>query len=189
QGWRMLMECLAAGRAISLPSLAVAASKVSARAVSAYGVVREQFSTPIGRFEGVEEPLARIAGLTYVIDAASKLTAQAIDAGEKPSVLSAIVKAYCTEQMRLIVNDAMDIRAGAAIMRGPRNVVGPSYTSIPIAITVAGVNILTRSMIVFGQGAIRCHPYALAEMRAVAENDIESFDRAFFGHIGHALKT
>jgi acyl-CoA dehydrogenase len=189
QGWKMLMECLATGRAISLPSVAVAAAKKSARAVSAYAVVREQFDTPIGRFEGVEEPLARIAGLTYAIDAASWLTAAAIDVGERPSVLSAIVKAYCTELMRDIVNDAMDIRAGAAIMRGPRNIVGPSYASIPIAITVEGANILTRSMIVFGQGAIRCHPYALAEMEAVAANDLDAFDRAFFGHLGHALWT
>jgi acyl-CoA dehydrogenase len=189
QGWKMLMECLAAGRAISLPSVAVAAAKVSARAVSAYALVREQFDTPIGRFEGVEEPLARIAGLTYAIDAASQLTAAAIDAGEKPSVLSAIVKAYCTEQMRDIVNDAMDIRAGAAIMRGPRNIVGRAYTSIPIAITVEGANILTRSMIIYGQGGIRCHPYAAEEMQAVAENDLARFDRAFFGHLRHALAT
>jgi acyl-CoA dehydrogenase len=189
QGWKMLMECLAAGRAISLPSLAIAAAKVSARTVSAYALVREQFDTPIGHFEGVEEPLARIAGLTYMIDAASWLTAAAIDVGERPAVLSAIVKAYCTEAMRGIVNDGMDIRAGAGIMRGPRNILGPSYASIPIAITVEGANILTRSMIVFGQGAIRCHPFALAEMRAVAASDLEAFDRAFFGHLGFALRT
>ena len=132
QGWKMLMECLATGRAISLPSVAAAAAKVSARAASAYAIVREQFDTPIGRFEGVEEPLARIAGLTYAIDAASRLTAAAIDAGEQPAVLSAIVKAYCTELMRDVVNDAMDIRAGAAIMRGPRNIIGRAYASIPI---------------------------------------------------------
>jgi acyl-CoA dehydrogenase len=189
QGWKMLMACLATGRAISLPSVATAAAKVTARAVSAYGLVREQFGTPIGRFEGVEEPLARIAGLTYAIDAASQLTAAAIDAGEKPAVLSAIVKAYCTELMRDIVNDGMDIRAGAAIMRGPRNIVGRSYSSIPIAITVEGANILTRSMIIYGQGAIRCHPFALEEMRAVASGDLERFDRAFFGHLRFALAT
>ncbi|TMA32141.1 MAG: acyl-CoA dehydrogenase [Deltaproteobacteria bacterium] len=189
QGWRMLMECLATGRAISLPSLAVAASKLSARAVSAYAIVREQFDTPIGHFEGVEEPLARIAGLTYAIDAASQLTAAAIDAGERPAVLSAIVKAYCTEIMRGVVNDAMDIRAGAAIMRGPRNIIGPSYASIPIAITVEGANILTRSMIIYGQGAIRCHPFALEEMRAVESDDLARFDRALFGHLGFAVRT
>ena len=150
------MECLATGRAISLPSVAGAAAKLSARAASAYALVREQFDTPIGRFEGVEEPLARIAGLTYAIDAASRLTAAAIDAGERPAVLSAIVKAYCTEPMRDVVNDAMDIRAGAAVMRGPRNIIGPTYASIPIAITVEGANILTRSMIIYGQGG--CAP-------------------------------
>jgi acyl-CoA dehydrogenase len=118
QGWKMLMECLATGRAISLPSVAAAAAKVAARTASAWGLVREQFDTPIGRFEGVAEPLARIGGLTYAIDAASGLTAAAIDAGERPAVLSAIVKAYCTEAMRTVVNDAMDICAGAAVMRG-----------------------------------------------------------------------
>jgi len=187
QGWKMLMECLATGRAISLPSLAVAGAKVSARAASAYALVREQFDTPIGYFEGVEEPLARIAGLTYVIDAASRLTAAAIDAGEKPAVLSAIVKAYCTELMRDVVNDAMDIHAGAEIMRGPRNILGTTYLSIPIAITVEGANILTRSMIIYGQGGLRCHPFAFEEMRAVESNDLERFDRAFFGHLRFAL--
>jgi acyl-CoA dehydrogenase len=189
RGWKMLMECLAAGRAISLPSLAVASAKVSARAVSAYAVVREQFDTPIGSFEGVEEPLARIAGLTYAIDAASRLTAAAIDVGERPAVLSAIVKAYCTELMREIVNDAMDIRAGAAIMRGPRDIVGRAYPAIPIAITVEGANILTRSMIIYGQGAIRCHPFALAEIHAAAAKDLAAFDRAFFGHLGFTLRA
>ncbi|HKA16304.1 MAG TPA: acyl-CoA dehydrogenase [Myxococcota bacterium] len=189
QGWKMLMECLATGRALSLPSLAVAAAKVSARAVSAYAVVREQFDTPIGWFEGVEEPLARIAGLTYAIDAASHLTAAAIDAGERPAVLSAITKAYCTELMRDVVNDAMDIRAGAEVMRGPRNILATAYASIPIAITVEGANILTRSMIIYGQGAIRCHPFALEEMRAVADDDLARFDRAFFGHFRFAIRT
>ncbi len=189
QGWKMLMESLASGRGISLPSVAAAAAKVSARAASAYALVREQFDTPIGRFEGIEEPLARIAGLTYAIDAASRLTAAAIDAGERPAVLSAIVKAYCTELMRDVVNDAMDIRAGAAVMRGPRNIIGPSYASIPIAITVEGANILTRSMIIYGQGALRCHPFAFEELRAVEAGDLERFDRAFFGHLRFALTT
>ena len=189
QGWKMLMESLASGRGISLPSVAAAATKVSARAASAYALVREQFDTPIGRFEGIEEPLARIAGLTYAIDAASRLTAAAIDAGERPAVLSAIVKAYCTELMRDVVNDAMDIRAGAAVMRGPRNIIGPSYAAIPIAITVEGANILTRSMIIYGQGALRCHPFAFEELRAVEAGDLERFDRAFFGHLRFALTT
>jgi acyl-CoA dehydrogenase len=149
--------------------------------------VREQFDTPIGRFEGIEEPLARIAGLTYAIDAASRLTAAAIDAGEKPAVLSAIVKAYSTELMRDVVNDAMDIRAGAAVMRGPRNIIGPAYAAIPIAITVEGANILTRSMIIYGQGGLRSHPFAFEEMSAVESGDLERFDRAFFGHLRFAL--
>jgi len=184
EGWKMLMESLSAGRSISLPSVSVAGAQLSARVVAAYGMVREQFDTPIGRFEGVEEPLARIAGLTYATDATRSLTVAAVDAGEKPAVLSAIAKAYCTEAMRTIVNDAMDIRAGAAIMRGPRNILGRVYATIPIGITVEGANILTRSMIIYGQGAIRCHPFALEEMRAVADDDLERFDRAFFGHLG-----
>jgi acyl-CoA dehydrogenase len=187
QGWRMLMESLAAGRAISLPSLAAAGSKTSARAASAYALVREQFDTPIGRFEGVEERLARIAGKTYAIDAASRLTAAAIDAGERPAVPSAIAKAYCTELFRDVVNDAMDIFAGAAVMRGPRNIVAPTYASIPIAITVEGANILTRSMIIYGQGGLRCHPFAFEELLAVEAGDLPRFDRAFFGHLRFAL--
>jgi len=184
RGWRMLMESLAAGRAISLPSLSVGASKLCARVVSAYSMVREQFDTPIGRFEGVEEPLARIAGLTYMMDATRALTVAAVDAGEKPAVLSAIAKAYLTEAMRSVVNDAMDIRAGAAIMRGPRNILARAYAAVPIGITVEGANILTRSMIIYGQGAIRCHPFVQAEIEAVGSNDLQAFDRAFFGHLG-----
>ena len=185
QGWRMLMESLAAGRSISLPSQSVGGAKLAARVVSAYAMVREQFDTPIGRFEGVEEPLARIAGTTYLMDATRWLTAAAVDAGEKPAVLSAIAKAYLTEAMRDVINDAMDIRAGAAIQRGPRNVLGRAYDAAPIGITVEGANILTRSMIIYGQGAIRCHPHALEEIRAAEANDLERFDRAFFAHVGH----
>jgi acyl-CoA dehydrogenase len=189
QGWKMLMESLSAGRSISLPSVAVAGAKLAARVAGAYAWVREQFETPIGHFEGVEEPLARIAGLTYAIEAARSLTVAAVDAGEKPAVLSAIAKAYCTEAMRDVVNDAMDIRAGAAIMRGPRNILSSFYATIPIGITVEGANILTRSMIIFGQGAIRCHPFALEEMRAVQAGDLARFDRAFFGHLGFVATT
>ncbi|HEX5031105.1 MAG TPA: acyl-CoA dehydrogenase [Candidatus Eisenbacteria bacterium] len=189
KGWRMLMDCLAAGRGISLPSLSVGASELAARTTSAYANVREQFGLPIGRFEGIEEPLARIAGLTYMLDAARKLTAGAIDAGEKPAVISAIVKRYATEGMRAVVNDAMDIQAGAAISRGPRNILSSAYASVPVGITVEGANILTRSLIVYGQGAIRCHPYVQSEMRAVAEKDLVAFDRAFFGHVGHTIGT
>ena len=189
QGWRMLMESLAAGRSISLPALSVGGSQLAARVVSAYGMVREQFDTPIGRFEGIEEPLARIGGLTYLMGAARTLTAGAVDAGEKPAVLSAVVKAYLTDGMRAVVNDAMDIRAGAAICRGPSNILARAYTAVPIGITVEGSNILTRSMIIYGQGAIRCHPFALEEIEAVAAGDLERLDRAFFGHVGFVFSS
>src|SRR5262245_41065457 len=187
RGWRMLMECLAAGRSISLPSLSVGGAQLAARVVTAWAMVREQFDTPIGRFEGVEEPVARIAGLTYLMEAARRLTVGAVDAGEKPAVLSAVVKAWLTEAMRDVVDDAMDVRAGAAIQRGPRNVLARVHAAVPIGITVEGANILTRSMIIYGQGAIRCHPFALEEIRAVAEGDLDRFDRAFFGHLAFAL--
>lgn len=189
QGWRMLMESLAAGRSISLPSLSVGGAKLATRVVSAYAMVREQFDTPIGRFEGVEEPLARMAGLTYLMDATRTLTAASVDAGEQPAVLSAIAKTYLTESLRNVTNDAMDIRAGAAIQRGPRNVLGRVYDAVPVGITVEGANILTRSMIIYGQGAIRCHPFALAEIQAFEKRDLEAFDRAFFGHVGHVFST
>jgi acyl-CoA dehydrogenase len=184
QGWRMLMETLAVGRSISLPAVSVGGAEVAARLVSAYAMVREQFDTPIGRFEGVEEPLARIAGRTYLMDAMRRATTACVDEGEKPAVLSAIAKAYLTELMRKVTADAMDIRAGAAIVRGPRNVLARVHQSVPIGITVEGANILTRSMIIFGQGAIRCHPFVLDEMEACAEQDLARFDGAFFGHVG-----
>ena len=189
QGWRMLMESLAAGRSISLPALSVGAAELATRVVGAYATVREQFDTPIGRFEGIEEPLARIGGLTYVMNAARVLTAAAVDSGERPSVVSAIVKAYLTESMRQVLNDAMDIRAGAAICRGPRNILARAYSAVPIGITVEGANILTRSMIIYGQGAFRCHPYAQEEIAAAAAGDLERFDRAFFGHVGFTVQT
>jgi acyl-CoA dehydrogenase len=189
RGWRMLMESLSAGRSISLPSLSVGGAKLAARVVTAYAMVREQFDTPIGRFEGVEEPVARIAGLTYLMDAARRLTLGAVDAGEKPSVLSAIVKAWLTEGMRDVVDDAMDVRAGAAIQRGPRNVLARVHAAVPIGITVEGANILTRSMIIYGQGAIRCHPFALEEINAFLANDLDRFDRAFFGHVAFTLRN
>jgi len=185
QGWRMLMECLAAGRSISLPALSIAAAQLATRVVGAYATVREQFDTPIGRFEGIEEPLARIGGMTYAMTAARHLTCGALDLGQKPAVISAIVKAYLTEGMRQVLADAMDIRAGAAIQRGPRNVLASAWQAVPIGITVEGANILTRSMIIYGQGAIRCHPYVQREMRAVAEGDLVSFDAALFGHLGN----
>jgi acyl-CoA dehydrogenase len=184
QGWRMLMDCLSAGRSISLPGLAAAGAMTTTRAVSAYTLLREQFGMPISRFEGIEEPLARIFGTTYWMDAARRLTAASVAAGQKPSVLSAIVKAYMTEAMRDVVNDGMDIQGGAGISRGPRNVLAAVYQGAPIGITVEGANILTRTMIIFGQGAIRCHPYAFAEMEAALTDDVKAFDRALFKHMG-----
>jgi acyl-CoA dehydrogenase len=189
QGWRMLMECLAAGRSISLPALSTGAGKLSCRATGAYARVRKQFKTPIGRFEGVEEALARMAGLTYLMDAARTLTAGAVDAGARPSVISAMVKYHLTEGMRQVVNDAMDVQGGSAICMGPRNLLARVYQAIPISITVEGANILTRSMIIFGQGAIRCHPYVLREMQAVAQEDAKAFDGAFWGHVGFTLSN
>lgn len=189
QGWRMLMESLAAGRSISLPSQSVGAAQLAARSTSAYAVVREQFGLPIGKFEGVRERLARIAGHAYFMNAARRLAFGAIDAGEKPSVVSAIVKAYLTEGMRLCINDAMDIQAGAAICLGKENILARPYFSIPVGITVEGANILTRSLIVFGQGAIRCHPYVHDEMEAIANRDLKAFDAAFFGHMAHTIKN
>jgi acyl-CoA dehydrogenase len=184
RGWVMLMQCLAAGRGVSLPALAAGASELSTRVVGAYATVREQFGLPIGRFEGIEAKLGRIAGLTYTIDAARALTLGALDAGEKPAVVTAIMKAYTTEAMRVVVNDAMDVVGGAGICRGPRNVLATAYQSTPIGITVEGANILTRCMIVFGQGAIRCHPWVQDELAAAEKRDLEAFDRAFWGHVG-----
>ncbi len=184
QGWRMLMESLAAGRAISLPALSVGLAEVATRVVGAYATIREQFDTRIGRFEGIEEPLARIGGLTYLANAARTLTAGAVDRGERPAVASAIVKAYLTEAMRRVIDDAMDVEAGAAICRGPRNTLASAHRASPIGITVEGANILTRSLIIYGQGAIRCHPYLRDEMEALETHDLARFDRALWGHVG-----
>ncbi len=193
QGWRMLMESLGVGRSISLPALSTGAGKLACRATGAYARIRRQFKLPIGQLEGVEEPLARMAGLTYQMEAARVMTCAAVDRGEKPSVLSAIVKYSLTEGMRRVINDAMDVQGGSAISLGPRNLLGRVYQSIPIGITVEGANILTRSMIIFGQGAVRCHPYVLKEIRAVADPDqaagLIAFDRAFFGHVGFTVST
>jgi len=193
QGWRMLMECLGVGRSISLPALSTGAGKLACRATGAYARIRRQFRLPIGQLEGVEEPLARMAGLTYQMEAARVMTCAAVDRGEKPSVLSAIVKQSLTEGMRRVVNDAMDVQGGSAISLGPRNLLGRVYQAIPIGITVEGANILTRSMIIFGQGAVRCHPFVLREIRAVADPDpvagLIDFDRAFFGHAGFTIST
>ena len=189
QGWRMLMECLAAGRSISLPGSNTGMQKLTARAVGAYARVRYQFKTAIGRFEGVEEALTRIGANTYMCDAARVFTAGAIDLGEKPSVVSAIVKYHVTERARQTVNDGMDVIGGKGICLGPQNFLGRAYQQIPVGITVEGANILTRSLILFGQGAIRCHPFVLDEMASAQANDLEAFDRALFGHIAYTANN
>lgn len=193
KGWRMLVECLAEGRGISLPALSTGAGKLAARYTGAYAAIRQQFNRPIGRFEGIEESLARIAALTYQMDAARTLMLGALDVGEKPSVLSAIVKYHLTEKYRRCLNDAMDIQGGSGICLGPSNLIGRAYQAIPIAITVEGANILTRSMIIFGQGAIRCHPWVLKEFEAAQNPDraqgLADFDHAMFGHIGFMLSN
>lgn len=181
-GWRMLMECLSAGRAISLPSSASGGSQAAALACGAYARVRKQFNQPIAKFEGIEEPLARIAGNTYIIDAALSMTAAAIDHGAKPAVAGAILKYHTTERARQVVLDAMDIHGGKGICLGPNNYLGRGYQGSPIGITVEGANILSRSLIIFGQGAIRCHPYVFQEMESVRNNDLQAFDQALWGH-------
>jgi acyl-CoA dehydrogenase len=193
KGWRMLMECLAAGRGISLPSSNTGASKLVVRTTGAYARVRTQFRTPIGRFEGIEEPLARMGGNLYLMDATRMLTARAVDLGEKPAVLSGIAKLHITERNRQVINDAMDIVGGKGICMGPSNFLGAAYMQMPVSITVEGANILTRSLIVFGQGAIRCHPFVLKEIAAASEPDrgraAAAFDRALFGHLAFTLSN
>ena len=191
KGWRMLVESLSVGRGISLPAVGVAAGKVCAQTTGAYARIRKQFNTSIGRFEGVEEALARIGGHTYMMEAARQLTLSGLDSGEKPSVITAILKCFNTEQMRQVVNDAMDVHGGKGICMGPSNYVGRAYQSVPVGITVEGANILTRSMIIFGQGAIRCHPYLVREMEAAGQADAytaqQAFDKALCGHAGYLL--
>ena len=185
----MLMESLAAGRGISLPAAASGAAQIAARSCGAYAVVREQFGIPIGKFEGVQEALARIGGRTWLLDAGRDLMTSALAAGEKPAVLSAIVKAQCTELSRGVVNDAMDIHGGKAICLGARNYLARTYQQIPIGITVEGANILTRALIIFGQGAMRCHPFLLDEINAAQLQDedeaLEKFDAALCKHVQH----
>ncbi len=193
QGWRMLMESLAAGRSISLPSSSAGMAKLAARTTGAYARIRSQFKLPIGKFEGVDEAMARIGGNTYMVDAARCMTAGAVDLGEKPSVISAIMKYHATERGRQVVNDAMDVHGGKGICLGPNNYLGRSYQQVPIGITVEGANILTRTMMIFGQGAIRCHPYVLKEIAAAAQSDAvkasEQFDKAFWGHAGFVVSN
>ncbi|PWG62379.1 acyl-CoA dehydrogenase [Sediminicurvatus halobius] len=187
RGWRMLVECLSVGRAISLPALGTAASKVAYRMTGAYARIRRQFKLPIGRFEGVQEAMARIGGGTYTLEAARVLTASAGDLGVRPSVVSAIAKYHMTERMRGIVNDAMDVHAGRAVIFGPRNYLGYAYQAVPVGITVEGANILTRSLMIYGQGAIRCHPYVFDEMEAARADDVAAFDRLLFSHLGYTV--
>ena len=189
KGWTMLMDCLSAGRGISLPSLSAGGAQAMVLATSSFGVIRQQFGMSVGQFEGIEEPMARIVGKTLILKAARDYTCGAIDQGEKPSVISAILKLHSTEMFRDIVNDSMDILGGAGITQGPRNVTASAYKAAPIGITVEGANILTRTLIIFGQGALRCHPYAYDEVAAAEAKDVKRFDRAFFGHIGHILRT
>jgi acyl-CoA dehydrogenase len=189
RGWRMLMECLAAGRSISLPALSVAAIQMVTRMTGAYASIREQFNLPIGRFEGVEERLTRIAGYSYLMDAARVLTCGAVDAGERPAVVSGVAKAYLTDAMRSCLSDAMDIMAGAALCRGPRNLLSRVYVAAPIAITVEGANILTRSLIIFGQGSIRCHPFVREEISSIEAKDGVRFDKALFQHFGFVCRN
>lgn len=187
QGWRMLMECLSAGRAISLPSSASGGAQAVALASGAYARIRKQFNQPIGKFEGIEEPLARIAANTYIIDASLTMAAAAIDHGAKPSVAGAILKYHTTERARVLAIDAMDIHGGKGICLGPNNYLGRGYQGTPIGITVEGANILTRSLIIFGQGAVRCHPYVFKELESVRNNDLEAFDSSFFAHAGFII--
>ena len=192
-GWRMVVECLAEGRGISLPALATGSGKVASRFTGAYARIREQFNTPIGKFEGIAEPLGRIAGQTYMMDAARRLTCAGLDQGEKPAVVTAILKYHLTETMRSTINDAMDIQGGSGIMLGPRNLIGSIYQAVPVAITVEGANILTRNLIIFGQGAVRAHPWLLQEMAALSETDpqlaIDKLDAALTGHAGYFIRN
>ncbi len=187
KGWRMLVESLSAGRGISLPAVGTGAGKLAVRATGAYARIRRQFRIAIGRFEGVEEALARMGGLTYFMDAGRLLTLSALDRGERPSVITAILKYHNTEKMRQVVNDAMDIHGGRGICMGPHNYLGRGYQTLPVGITVEGANILTRSMIIFGQGAIRCHPYLVPEIEAAERDDLAAFDRALAGHAGYFI--
>ncbi|WP_174301185.1 acyl-CoA dehydrogenase [Caulobacter sp. S45] len=193
QGWRMLMTALAAGRGISLPAQSGAATAMTALTTGAYARIRQQFGTPIGKFEGIQERLARLAGNAYVVDAARRLTCAGLDAGHHPSVISGLMKLHATETMRVSVTDSMDVHGGKTIIDGPSNYLGPTYRSVPVAITVEGANILTRSLMVFGQGAIRAHPYMLKEILALGDANrargLDQFDKVFWEHVAHTMRT
>lgn len=191
KGWRMLMECLSVGRCITLPSTAAGGAKTCALATGAYARIRRQFRIPVGAMEGVEEMLARIGGNAYLMDGVTRFSTVGVDLGEKPSVISAISKYHLTEKGRQVINDAMDVHGGKGIMLGPNNYLGRGYQGAPISITVEGANILTRNMMIFGQGAMRCHPYVLEEIHAASIDDyqekLNAFDKAVFGHMGFAV--
>jgi len=189
QGWRMLVEQLSVGRCISLPSNTTGGAKLGVFASGAYTRIRRQFNMPVGKFEGVEAVLARMVGYTYTMDAARSVTAGAIDGGEKPSVPSAMLKYHVTEMGRQVANDAMDVHGGKGIQLGPRNYLGRNYQVVPVAITVEGANILTRSLIIFGQGAVRCHPFVLKEMNSARAKNVDDFDGALFGHVGFTISN
>ncbi|RYV01744.1 acyl-CoA dehydrogenase [Shewanella sp. OPT22] len=193
RGWRMLVECLSAGRGISLPALATASGHLTTKTSTAYSYVRKQFGLSIGRFEGVQEALAKIIANTYQLEAARRLTTTGIDLKVKPSVVTAIAKYHMTELGRKVVNDAMDIQSGKSIQLGPKNYLGHGYMGLPISITVEGANILTRSLMIFGQGATRCHPYVIPEMETAMMEDksaaLDRFDKLLMGHIGYALRN
>lgn len=189
RGWKMLMECLAAGRGISLPAQTTGSTKMIARLVSSHASIRKQFGISIGKFEGVEEPLARIAGMNYLMEAARRFTCGALDQGIKPPVVTAIAKYNFTELARKVITDGMDVMGGSGISRGPRNLIANTYIAAPIAITVEGANIMTRTLIIFGQGALRAHPYAFKEIAAVEKGDLAGFDKAFWGHIRHVVRN
>jgi acyl-CoA dehydrogenase len=193
KGWKMLVELLSVGRAITLPSTASGGGQAASYATGAYAMIRKQFNTPIASFEGVGEALTRIAGYSYIMNSAVSVTSGAIDQGEKPAVPSAILKYHCTELSRKVANDAMDVHGGKGVMMGPNNYLGRGYMATPIAITVEGANILTRSLIIYGQGAIRCHPFVLRELQAAGDEDLDrgliEFDDALFGHIGYAISN
>lgn len=189
RGWSMLMECLAAGRGISLPAQSTGGSKLVTRVASAHAVVRRQFGVSIGKFEGIEEPLARMASNTYALEAMRRFTLGALDKGIKPPVITAMQKYYSTEMGRKVINDGMDVLGGAAISLGSRNLLGEIYVATPIGITVEGANIMTRTLIVFGQGALRAHPFAYQEVKSLEAGDKAGFDRAFWGHVGHIVRN
>lgn len=189
RGWLMLMECLAAGRGVSLPAQSAGGTALITRVISAHASIRKQFGMPIGMMEGVEEPIARIAGFNYLLEAMRKYTLGALDKGIKPAVTTAMAKYNATEIGRKAINDGMDVIGGAGISLGPKNLLGHLYIATPIGITVEGANIMTRTLIIFGQGAMRAHPYAYKEVDAIGRGDLVAFDAAFWGHIGHVTKN